>query len=98
MSNMIFYLLAGGIGGLIGLWWLFIYRSVSHGVYQLKMIDRIALLVEEDIRLGLPWKWRYDEFSKPQPKHMILYFWRPIASFYINHPCLGRRTTVNKTP
>jgi alkyl hydroperoxide reductase subunit AhpC len=55
---------------------------------SLRVLDAIQSLNRQDIEQGKPCEWRYAEFRKVSYERMLLEFWKPVSSFYRNHPCL----------
>ncbi len=50
--------------------------------YRLELIDLIDLAAVHDAKQGKRWQWRYDVLESVPYDQMVIYFWKPLKSFY----------------
>jgi len=53
-----------------------------------RVIDLVSSKTKEDITNNRPWKWRYEALDSISYTRIFLTFWKPVESFYKDHPCL----------
>lgn len=58
-----------------------------------RILNEVRALISKDKLEGRDWHWRVDKFKEVDSLDMLLAFWKPVKSFYLNNDAL-----FNKLP
>jgi hypothetical protein len=77
----------------------FVYRWASGAISyirckavlaeRLRVLDEMHRKTMDDMQCGRPYKWRYHEHESISYYDMMRQWWKPVGSFYKDHPCLS---------
>ena len=67
-----------------------IYRNTKVATHLRRLNNLVADLAAKDVEEGRDWKWRFEEIHKVIDSYfvMVLFFWKPLDSFYKDSPLL----------
>ena len=73
----------------------FLYRNNEVYKERESIYIKMNVLVDDDIKNGFPWKWRYEEFLKISYNKMLYDIFTPVKNFYIDNKCLKKSNIIH---